>query len=404
MKMPLRFSVSNEGDERRAAVYLALTILWRSLLVVFVAEFAVMILLRFLLGIPISVAAALLDSVLLSVFALPVLYAVILRPVGLMAAEQAASAAELRFDSIARMVGDGVLVFGFKRKIRFANPAVEQMFGYAPGALLGADMESLMPDEVAKEFREGMELQRTGGRNPVIGAGPSEFPGKRKNGEMFLVELSVDAIKTARMQPHFVVVIRDITERRRAEEASRESERKLRQILEALPVAVRIVQEGKVVFANPADAHLHGYASPEEEIGVDISTFVAEEERNKVLEYARAREVGGEAPRWHETRARRRDGIVFPVEVTAERILHAGAPAGLVVLRDLTERERLHMLEQILPVCCVCGKIRDDSGVERGKGAWGRLDDYVARHSNAQVSHGFCPECYREYRKKEGLS
>ena len=62
------------------------------------------------------------------------------------------------------------------------------------------------------------------------------------------------------------------------------------------------------------------------------------------------------------------------------------------------------MLEQVLPVCCVCGKIRDDSGVEHGKGTWGRLDDYVARHSNVQVSHGFCPECYREYRKKEGLS
>lgn len=404
MKMPLRFSVMNEGNARRAAVYLAITVLWRSLLVVFFAEFAVMILLRFLLRIPIGVAAALLDSALLSIFVLPVLYAVILRPVTLLATEQAASAAELRFDSIARMVRDGILIFGFKRKIRFANPAVEKMFGYAPGALLGAAMESLMPGEVAKEFREGMERQRTGGRNPVIGAGPQEFPGKRKNGELFLVELSVDAIKTASTQPHFVVVIRDITERRRAEEASRESERRLRQILEALPVAVRIVQAGKVVFANPADAHLHGYESPEEEIGAAISAFVAEEERNKVLGYSQTRERGGEAPRWHHTRARRRDGTIFPVEVTAERILHAGAPAGLVVIRDLTERERLHMLEQVLPVCCVCGKIRDDSGVEHGKGTWGRLDDYVARHSNAQVSHGFCPECYREYRKKEGLS
>jgi PAS domain S-box-containing protein len=372
--------------------------------VVFVAEFAVMILLRFLLGIPIGVAAALLDSILLSIFTLPVLYAVILRPVTLMAAEQAAAAAELRFDSIARMVHDGILVFGFKGKIRFANPAAEQMFGYAPGTLLGADMESLMPDDVAKEFREGMERQRTGGRNPVIGGGPREFPGKRKNGELFLIELSVNAIETARMQPHFLVVIREITERKRAEEALRESEQKLRQILAELPMAVRIVQKGKVVFANLADARLHGYGSPEEEIGADITGFVAEEERDTVLEYSRAREAGGEAPQRHETRVRRRDGSTFHGEVTAERILYAGALASLVVLRDLTERERLHMFEQILPVCCVCGKIRDDGGVEHGKGAWGRLDDYVARHSNAQVSHGFCPECYREYRKKEGLS
>ena len=393
----------HEADARLAIIDSATIILWRSLLVVFAAEFAVMLLLGLFGRIPFAPGMALLDGLLLSVIALPALYLVILRPVTALAAGQAAASAESRFETIARTVQDGIIVFNWERKIRFANLAVEKIFRYPSGALIGKDVEVLMPKDVAELFREGMKLYRATGENPVIGKGPAEFAGKRRDGEQFLLELSVDAVM-ARKEPHFVVVIRDITERKRAEEALRGSEQKLRLILDALPMAVRIIQEGKVVFANPADARLHGYGSPEEEIGADISAFVAEEERDKILKYAQAREAGGEAPRWHETRARRRDGTTVHIEVTAERILHAGAPAGLIVIGDLTERERLHMYEQILPVCCVCGKIRDDSGAEHGKGAWERLEEYVTRHSNARVSHGFCPDCYREYRKQEGLS
>jgi PAS domain S-box-containing protein len=398
-----RSPVAHQAEAGLAIIRSATTILWRSLLVVFATEFALMLLLRFWKGIPFGLGIALLDALLLSVITLPALYLVILRPIAALAAEQAAAGAEARFETIARTAQDGILVFGLQRKIQFANPAMEKMFGYAPGALFGQPVETLMPKEVAELFQAGINQFRTGGTDPVIGKGPLEFAGKRKDGQFFQVEISVDAVRSGG-QPQFLVVLRDVTQRKRAEEVLRESERRLRQILEALPVAVRIVQEGKVVFANPADAHLHGYGSPEEEIGVAISAFVTEEERDKVLGYAQAREAGGEAPRWHETFARRCDGTVFPVEVTAERVLHGGAPAGLVAILDLTDRKRLQMYEQILPVCCVCGKIRDDSGVEQGKGAWGRLDQYVGRHSNAQVSHGFCPDCFREYRKKEGSS
>ncbi len=511
-------------------IHSAETILWRSVLVVFATEFVVMVVLRWL-GMPFGLGMALLDSLLLSVIALPLLYAVILKPVAALSAKQAAASAEVRFEAIARSVQDGIIVFARDREIQFANPAVEQMFGYAPGTLLRADMEVLMPEDVAKDFREGLKRYQATGEAPVIGKGPVEVEGQRKNGERFPVELSVNPVM-AGAEKHFVVVVRDISERRRAaealrqaeekyrgifeeaivgifqttpdgrylsvnptmahiygydspeelmasrtdiarqayvdpnrreefkrlmkehgvvldfeyqvyrkdgskiwflenarairdssgavtyyigavqdvterrrfEEALQESERRLRRILDTLPMAVRIIQEGKVVFANPADAHMYGYGSPAEEAGADAFAQVAEEDRDRLKGYAQRRSAGEEAPRQYEAHGRRRDGSVFPVEVTAERILHAGAPASLLVLRDLTERKRLQMYEQILPVCCVCGKIRDDTGAERGKGTWGRLDQYVARHSDAQLSHGFCPDCYEEYRKKEGLS
>jgi len=175
---------------------------------------------------------------------------------------------------------------------------------------------------------------------------------------------------------------------------------RVEQLLEGLPVAVRIVQEERVVFANLADAHLHGYSQPEEEIGLDPAGQVVPEDVGRIQELHRRRLVGEPAPRRFEVRARRRDGSEILTEVDADRTLFDGRPASLVVIRDLTDRKRVEIYEKLLPVCCTCGKIRNDYGVGQGKGAWQRLDQYLSRHSDAEFSHTFCPDCFVEYKKQ----
>ena len=53
-------------------------------------------------------------------------------------------------------------------------------------------------------------------------------------------------------------------------------------------------------------------------------------------------------------------------------------------------------LRGILPMCCVCGLIRDDNGVEQGKGEWMKVDKYVHQKTDAKVSHSYCPNCYEK--------
>ncbi len=53
-------------------------------------------------------------------------------------------------------------------------------------------------------------------------------------------------------------------------------------------------------------------------------------------------------------------------------------------------------LKGILPICCVCGLIRDDTGLEEGKGEWMKLDKFVVQKTDAQVSHTYCPLCYEK--------
>ena len=200
----------------------------------------------------------------------------------------------------------------------------------------------------------------------------------------------------------FIGICVDVTLRKQADDALRASERRFRDLLEGLPVAVRIIQDDQVVFANLADARLHGYSLPEEEIGLNPSSQVVPEEVSRMEELHRRRLAGEPVPRRFEVRRRRRDSSEVLTEVEADRTFFNGRAASLVVIRDLTDRKRVEIYEKLLPVCCVCGKIRNDDGAAQGAGDWQRLDQYLARHSDAEFSHTFCPDCFGDY-KKENL-
>jgi PAS domain S-box-containing protein len=65
------------------------------------------------------------------------------------------------------------------------------------------------------------------------------------------------------------------------------------------------------------------------------------------------------------------------------------------LLQTLAERdaalEKVRLLSGLLPICASCKKIRDD------KGQWSQVESYISGHSEAQFSHGLCPECARQY-------
>ncbi|WP_163340873.1 GAF domain-containing protein [Desulfopila sp. IMCC35008] len=56
----------------------------------------------------------------------------------------------------------------------------------------------------------------------------------------------------------------------------------------------------------------------------------------------------------------------------------------------------IKILRGIVPICCVCGLIRDDTGVEHGKGGWLKADKFVIEKTDAHVSHTYCPICYEK--------
>lgn len=60
-------------------------------------------------------------------------------------------------------------------------------------------------------------------------------------------------------------------------------------------------------------------------------------------------------------------------------------------------RDRVRVLEGLLPICCSCKSIRDEGG------DWHRIERYIEDRSSAKFSHGFCPNCYENFMRSEGL-
>jgi PAS domain S-box-containing protein len=201
----------------------------------------------------------------------------------------------------------------------------------------------------------------------------------------------------------------EIAERKRTEEALRESEAQLRAVLDAtpFPVALVDVQGSHIEFWSRSALALFGHVAPTAaewyQIAYPDPDYRREviERWNPCLEQAQR---SGQAVNTGEYRVACRDGSVRICE------LHAAFVADklVVTFHDITERKRVELalceknaeletalarvksLSGLLPICAGCKKIRD------GQDYWHQVDSYIAMHSEATFTHGLCPECIRK--------
>src|SRR5438067_4924324 len=129
-------------------------------------------------------------------------------------------------------------------------------------------------------------------------------------------------------------------QRRRADQALRESEERYRVLVESSPEPIAVHSGGVLVFANPAAARLMGAPQPAALIGKPVLDFVHPDDRPLVLERIRRTQGEGRLASAVEERFVRLDGSVIHVETTALPTTFEGQPATQVVVRDVTARKR----------------------------------------------------------------
>jgi len=125
-------------------------------------------------------------------------------------------ASELRFRSVVQSAGDAIILADETGKIVFWNKGAETIFGYVEDEILGAQIETLLPETYRAQHRESFERFRLTGRSQIIGK-TVELQGLRKDQSLFPLELSL-ASWTNGTGTMFTAIIRDITERRGTEE------------------------------------------------------------------------------------------------------------------------------------------------------------------------------------------
>ncbi len=130
---------------------------------------------------------------------------------------------------------------------------------------------------------------------------------------------------------------RDLTESRKTEAALRESQSRFRTLLDGLPDAVLVNQDGRLVYANATALQMLGYDRPEEFLGIRIEEVVLADS----MEEVRAAMVDRRGRRQVERHARRRDGTTVVLEVSAVPTQFDGKAAHVIVARDVAAGKEL---------------------------------------------------------------
>jgi diguanylate cyclase (GGDEF)-like protein/PAS domain S-box-containing protein len=249
--------------------------------------------------------------------------------------ERALRASEEQYRIVTDTATDVVVTIDRHSRITYINAAAEKIFGYRPAELIGRSLTELMPTRLRALHRGSFErYQRTGQRH--IGWTNVELPGLHKDGHEIPLEISFSEFK--RDDKHlFTGIVRDVSERKRAEE----SQRWLATIVESSTDAIiGATLDGNILSWNQAAEHMYGY-SAEEMIGRPIALLAPPEraeEGARLIERVRQ----GERIENFETRRRRKDGKQLYVSLTISPIRDAiGTIRGVsTIARDISERKR----------------------------------------------------------------
>src|SRR4029077_7283764 len=176
------------------------------------------------------------------------------------------------FRAVIEAALDAIVVIDRHGVIRSVNKATEQIFGYPAEELVGHNVTILMPAPYAGEHDGYLANYTETGQKKIIGIG-REVAGRRKDGSVFPMDLLVGEAQ-AEDQTIFVGIIRDISGRKAAELAQRESESRLRSILDTVPDAIVVIDaRGTIQSFSSAAERLFGYTE-EEVVGTNVNLLM----------------------------------------------------------------------------------------------------------------------------------
>jgi PAS domain S-box-containing protein len=249
--------------------------------------------------------------------------------------------AELLVQDILTCSVDAVVLIDDRGRIKSFNLAAERLFGCTQDEVLGENVRCLMPSPYAEEHDAYLGNYLSTRKRKVIGIG-REVTGRRKDGTTFPMELSVSEVRW-HGKLHFMGTVRDVTQPKRAEEALRNSEARVRAILDtAVDAIVTIDARGIVKSLNPAALRMFGYGA-HEVVGENVTMLMPEPYRSQhdrylsnYLQSGQKRVIGI----GREVLGQRKDGSVFPMELSVSEVVLGERRTFTGIVRDVSVRRR----------------------------------------------------------------
>ncbi|MBA4390530.1 MAG: hypothetical protein C0399_06300 [Syntrophus sp. (in: bacteria)] len=323
-------------------------------------------------------------------------------------AKEAIKESEETLRSLINASSEPLLLTDPEGAILMANETMAQRLGKSVRELIGVCQYDFFSPDIAQNRKKQFDkVVRTGE--------PVHFEDKREGRtyETSAFPVSDERGKVLKIS----IFARDITERKHMEEVLSESEDKFRSLAEKSIVGVYLLQDGIFKYVNEKLAEILGYTIEEmlDKMGPQNVVFP---EDLPMLEKNVHRRISGEIKSLnYEFRVTTKNKDIRNVEVFSSLTIYKGKPSIIGTFLDITGRKRaeeereglilklrealsqVKALSGLLPICASCKKIRND------KGYWEQMEVYIRDHSEADFTHGICPECvqklYPEYYKKK---
>jgi PAS domain S-box-containing protein len=244
--------------------------------------------------------------------------------------------------SVVDHVIEGIITIDSEGTIESFNPAAEKLFGYGASEAIGQNVKMLMPEPYHNQHDAYLRNYLSTGHAKIIGTG-REVVGRRRDGSTFPMELAVSEF-TLGTRRFFTGIVRDITQRKQAEEELRQAEERMRSVVDhVIDGIITIDDGGKVQSFNPAAEKLFGYGRPEV-IGQNVKVLMPEpyfsEHDGYIANYMSTgqRKIIGIG---REVVGKRKDGSTFPMELAVSEFRIGLHRFFTGIVRDITQRKQL---------------------------------------------------------------
>jgi PAS domain S-box-containing protein len=252
-------------------------------------------------------------------------------------AEEVLKESEERYRNLVDHSIDGIAIVQ-QGIIKFVNPGIEKITGFTASDVVGTHfIEYLHPDEVERVM-EIYSRRMEGGKVPDT----YETKIKTRSGEIKFAEINA-WIDTYDDKPADLIFLRDITDRKLAENAMRESEQKYKNLIEISPDAIVYTDlNGKISMINQQTLKVYGSSTEDEILKKSAFEFIAPEDRDRAASNAQKTLESGGTRNIHY-KLHRKDGTPFQGDISTTLVKNSeGVPKGILsVIRDISEAIRI---------------------------------------------------------------